>query len=1429
MNDMDGSVSASAQGLQQSIAFRGKNSRRSVGSEFASLERATRLTIAAEVSAPNRTYGLSPMQAGMLFHARAEPRPGVDFQQLVAAAEHLDVQRYVAAWRTVVARHDILRTSFHWRDLAVPHQCVHPEVSLPVEVLDLRLLDGARQKEELAAFLRRDRQRGFSLEVAPLLRLTLLRLSDEQYEAVWSFHHILLDGRSFLTVLREVYRIYDAACAGHVLTLDEPTPFADFIAWFEKRDHSVSEAYFRKTLGGLEPVGLPIVRSDSAPPDEGAASGRVTTQLERADSQRLRDRAAAEGVTGNTMMQAAWSIVLSAYSGTTDVVFGATRAGRHSTIPGAESMVGLAINSLPIRVQFDESTTVRALLVGLREQWVALRAHEHTPLSKVQEWSGARPGTSLFESLMVVENYDWKEALRREGAVFEKRSFEIHERTSYPMTLAVDLGERITIDLEFDVRRISRAAASQILGHLAEVLRKFSDPQISLDARAVDIDVLTDNERTQIVKDWNASERQWEHPSATVHGLVEHGARVFGDHKAVEDEQGFLTYRELDAKASRLARQLVALGVRPQSMVALAVDRSNRRAIALLAILKAGAAYVPLDADYPAARLKLMLEETGADLLLTDPIERPHFESLLAASLEVPETSADGSRPASLAAGATEPPAAMGAPVVRLFTVGDDGLLERTSEAPGDLPAVMKSDLAYVLYTSGSTGKPKAVLVEHGSVVNHAYAMARLSELGPTDRSQHAATLCFDMSVFELFPSWAAGACVVMRPSWATSPERVGPWIESNAISVLHVSTALWHQWTADLVATGATLPLCLKLIHVGGEQASRATVEQFRTLSQGRVRWINNYGPTEATVQVTAYECPTDSAVALPEGPVSVGRPIDNCRAYILSPQQRPVPIGVPGELYIGGDGLARGYLNRPELTAERFVALEIIAGQVERLYRTGDLAKYLPTGDIEIVGRLDHQVKVRGFRVELGEIEAELEKHSRVRQAVAIARQAGVSKRIDAYVVPRAEDQRPTPSELRQFLSSTMPDFMIPATISVVERFATTPSGKIDRKALPEPTETTTRGQTGYVAPRTPAEEVLANIWAQQFGCARVSVHDDFFSLGGDSLMALRVLDRASHAGLTFDPSDLFRHSTVAELASVAKPQFATGGGTHASLVAMRRTGSRPPLYFVHTTPGDLFGYSSLVRALGSEQPCFGFQSRGLYDPATAHKTIDEMAHAYVDELLLAQPEGPYHLTGWCYGGVIAYEMARVLEKRGARCGAIALIEATAPSPPPVSEDGRTFFGYYMDVFASFQRMPLRERTDYLKKRVFAGGGYLKRRDEPVFLAEEVSSGPLANRRVVSELNVAALTTYNTRTFGGRITVIGSSVPLEGSIPDPSLRWDRLASSVESYVVDGSHEGILREPAVLYLAATLRSAIDRATREEERVPSMRPRSLRP
>ncbi|UPZ26788.1 non-ribosomal peptide synthase/polyketide synthase [Streptomyces sp. LRE541] len=1034
-------------------------------------------------------YPLTPMQAGMLFHSLMDPdsRTYVNQVQLVLSGV-TDPHALAEAWQRTVDANAMLRTHPVWQETAEPMQAVRRRAAVPVTHHDWSGWSDERRATELARLVDEDRGTGIDLETAPLMRLTLIRLSPERVRMLWTFHHLLLDGWSAAQVFDEVCERYAALTAGRRPDVPDRAPFGDYLGWLARQDTERAEAYWREALAGF-PVATALPR-DRRPAEahRTSSSGSVRVTLDADVSARLRETAQTAGLTVNTVLQGAWALLLSRYGGGDDVVFGTTVSGRPADLPGVTSMVGLFINTLPTRARIDGERRLLDWLGDLQAAQSESRRHDFVSLAQLQTWSEVPGGTSLFDSIVVFENYPFDaDALARHGLAMEQERDV--EPTNYPLSVVVAPGDTLTVTLDYDPAAFDAATVDGIGASLRTLLTEMATgPERSL----AELPLVSAQEGRRLLDRFGGPVA--EAPYRTLPEAFRAQVARTPDAPAVLGggrEQ--LTYRQLDERANRLARLLVEAGAGPERFVALALPRTPDLIVALLAVLKSGAAYLPVDPGYPAERIAFLFDDVRPEAVVTCAQTGGRLPDgpFTRIALDDPECAA------------------------RLAALSGDDLTD--DERHGRL---LPDHPAYVIHTSGSTGRPKGVVVAQASVLALTdWAAAEFGGHG-LEHVVASTSLNFDVSVFEIFSPLLAGGRVEIVHDLLALAEREEPW-QAGLLSA--VPSALGRLLAEDTVHVSADT------VVLAGEALPVQTVRQVRSAVPG-CRVMNIYGPTEATVYATAFTCDP----AEPERVPLIGRPVGGARAYALDARLRPVPAGVPGELYLAGTGVARGYLDRPGLTASRFPA-DPYGPPGARMYRTGDLVRWTADGELVYLGRSDDQVKVRGFRIELGEVEAALARHPEVSAAAARVVEHDGHKRLVAYVVPDGPGL-PGSADLRAFLGRTLPDHLVPALVVPLERLPLGATGKLDRRALPDPVWSAPGGG-GDRPPRTDAERVLATIWSEVLGVPDVGAQDNYFALGGDSVLGIQIVSAARRAGLALTPRHLFRHQTVAELAAAAE----------------------------------------------------------------------------------------------------------------------------------------------------------------------------------------------------------------------------------------------------------------------------------------------------
>ncbi|GGV68742.1 hypothetical protein GCM10010277_78250 [Streptomyces longisporoflavus] len=1042
---------------------------------------------------------LSPLQEGLLFHAQfdREKRGSYIAQFAVDLEGPLDSALLRSAAETVIRRHAALRSGFRYRKNGEPIRVVHREAPLDWREADLTdltvvtdLTDVTNLAEEDAAagfadLTVRDWAEGIDVAATPLIRFTLARHTTSRHRLLVTAHHLLLDGWSFGLLFQELFAVYSRA--GGTDGLPAVRPYRDYLAWLSQQDRAGAERHWAAVLEGVEqPTFVAAADSRTGPPPE-----EVEVFLSPETTARLTAHARRDHVTLSTLVQGVWAVLVGSLTGRDDVVFGSTVSGRPAELTGADSMIGMLINTVPVRVRLDRAASVSALFAQIQAERTAALDHDHLGLTDIQRLTGL--STALFDTNVVVDNFpmhDYK-VDAPDGDLHVRVTFR--DSAHFPLTLAVEPGERLALRLHYRPDLFTAAAATELAERLTLLMEQVAaDPDRPLAGLAL----MPPAQHHQVVRQWN--DTACERPATTLAELWSRQVRRTPDAPALVGPDGSrLSYAQLDARVRRLALRLAREGAGPERVVAVALPRSTDLVVAILAVVTAGAAYLPVDPDHPAGRIAATIADAGPMLALTDTQSAAVLpESLPGLLLDKPV--------APLAARPVPP----------------------RPEHP-----------AYVIFTSGSTGRPKGVLVPHAAVVNRLLWMQEQYRLTAEDRVLQKTPAGFDVSVWEFFWPLISGATLVIaRPGGHRDPACLAELIRRESVTVTHFVPSMLQAFIQEPGAAGCT---GLRRIICSGEALpARTQRDLFATLADTELH--NLYGPTEAAVDVTYWQCRRDDQ----SGTVPIGRPLANVSAYVLDGSLRPVPPGVTGELYLGGIQLARGYAGRPGLTAERFVACPFAAG--ERMYRTGDLVRWSAGGQLEFVGRADAQVKIRGVRVEPGEVEAVLAAHARVRQCAVVLREDRPGDpRLVAYAVARTAGL--TGEELRRYAADSLPEAMVPAAVVLLDTLPTTANGKLDRAALPEPDRAAAAVRSTR-SPRSPREEILCELFAEVLGMPRVGIDEHFFDLGGNSLLALRLLSRIRSAlGEGFEIRDLFDAPTVAGLARLtgtARPALTARG---------------------------------------------------------------------------------------------------------------------------------------------------------------------------------------------------------------------------------------------------------------------------------------------
>ncbi|MDP1513887.1 non-ribosomal peptide synthase/polyketide synthase [Pseudomonas aeruginosa] len=1172
-------------------------------------------------------YSLSPMQQGMLFLGLNSPDAELYINQLSIAVDGLDPQRLQRAWSAVAQRHEVLRSGFLWLDQEEPLQFVLADPGLPFEVLDWR--GRAISDEALEQVAQQERRKGFDLGQPPLQRIRLLRLGEDRYQLIWTYHHILIDGWSTSQLFGEILELYSGG------SLPPAVPYRHYIAWLRARDGKASEAFWRRQLARMdEPTYLADAFNAAR---EGYGHQALYTRLDSDATEHLKRFAQSQRVTLNTLVQGAWLLLLSRYSGQRCVSFGATVAGRPASLEASERILGLFINTLPVVCEVAPEQCVGDWLRALQDYNLEMREQEYTPLSDIQRWAG-RSGQSLFDSIIVFENHpvdrtlrDWRDDSLRFG---EMRSAGL---TNFPMDLMVTSDDSgLAIEYMFLREHFAVASVERLRTDMEGLLAALSG-----DAECRLGNIGLPSARVPLA-DGACPDRY-----PLVHQRIGEWSRRTPDATALVFDERSHSFAELDARANRLAHALVERGVAADVRVGVALPRGTELVVALLAVLKAGGAYVPLDLAYPRERLAYLMQDSGIALLLS--------ESQALVQLPVPA----------------------GVPALALDRLD---LLEHPAQAPQ--VEVHPANLAYVIYTSGSTGLPKGVAVSHGPLAMHIDAVGERYEMTPADRELHFMSFAFDGAHERWLTALGHGGSLLLRDDALWTPEQTYAAMQRHGVTVAAFPPVYLQQLAEHAERDGNPPPV--RIYCFGGDAVPVAGFELAKRALKPRYI-INGYGPTETVVTPLIWKAAMDTECGAAYAPI--GSFVGERCGYVLDADLNPLPAGVAGELYLGGVGLARGYLQRPGLSAERFVA-NPFSRAGERLYRTGDLVRQREDGTFDYLGRIDNQVKVRGFRIELGEIEARLQDAGEVREAVVVARDAASGKQLLGYVVAEdGADASGLLERLRERLKRDLPEYMVPAHLALLPAMPLTPNGKIDRKALPDIDVTASEA---YVAPRNELELALAGIWQEVLGIARIGVHDNFFELGGDSILSMQVVAKAralKKLGFSLKLRDLIQKPSIAALSG-----YDDSAAPPSPILALNAAvDGCPPLFCVHAGFGTVFDYEPLARRLNGRRSVLAIQARSLLDPNWRDASLQRMAEDYVALIRQRQAEGPYHLLGWSLGGTLGMLMAAELERQGQQVAFLGLLDSYVPgTEAPAADDWREDLLDFLSVSAGLETRP-------------------------------------------------------------------------------------------------------------------------------------------
>jgi amino acid adenylation domain-containing protein len=1291
--------------------------------------------------------------------------------QAVRVRGELSLAALSASLSEMVRRHETLRTHFKADEAGGVWQEIEAATAMPLEVEDLQAWEAKEREQELWRRVREEASAPFDLSRGPLLRMRVLRLSANEHVLLMTLHHIISDGWSMGVMIRELGALYTSFYQGETSPLPElPIQYADFALWQrEWLSGSVLEQqleYWRQQLGGELPVlALEPDKTRAAEPQYQGAAQELWLSAEL--SAQLRELSVGEGVTMFMVLLAGWQLLLSRYSGQEDICVGTPIANRNRA--ETEELIGFFVNTLVLRTDLSGDPSVRELLGRVREVCLGAYGHQDMPFEKLVEALAPERDlgrTPLFQTMFNLQQGSAPPVLALPGLQLEQLGSG-GETVKFDLMLSLhESAAGVQGELSYRTELFAAATMARLLSHYEVLLQGMvANPE----QRLSELSLLTAAARQQLLVEWNETAAGYP-VGQTITGLFEaQVARTPAATALVCAEQEW-SYGQLNQRANQLAHQLRAQGVGPEVIVGVCVERSAEMVVALLGILKAGGAYLPIDPAYPRERINFMMADAGMALLLT--------QAELAQRLELNR-------------------AGQALPAILLDREWEQLAARPTANLA---PQSQADNLAYLIYTSGSTGRPKGVAIEHRSAVALLHWAKHVFPPPLLDGVLAATSICFDLSVFELFLPLSCGGRIIL----VENALALAALDEGAAVSLLNTVPSV-----AKELLRSEGLPASVRTVNLAGEALSRELVEQLYQQA-GVTAVYNLYGPSEDTTYST-FALMQAGETNRP----SIGRPIWNTQAYVLGRRLELLPPGVAGELYLGGAGLARGYLRRPELTAERFVPHPYSAEPGARLYRTGDRARYLADGNLEYLRRLDEQVKLRGYRIELGEIEAVLRRYPGISDcAVLVVERSAGEPQLTAYVVSEADGAAVNSGEWQRYLQQQLPEYMVPAQYVRLGELPLTANGKLDRRALAllEPLGGT-HSEREYVPARDLMEQKLVQIWEDVLKVKPIGVKDDFFQLGGHSLLAVNLMARIrSSLGQKLPLSDLFQGRTIESLAQLLR-KGNQPTDIHPALVEIQSGGSEPPLFCVHAVGGTVFSYIGLAQHLGSQRPFYGLQSKGLDGKHHPHLSVEEMATYYIDAVTSVQPDGPYLLAGWSMGGIIALEMARQLRKHGHEVARLLLID----SFPDHGNNSQTVIPDH-ELLASFlEHAGIQTDTPLLAPETLQQltpeeqlAHVLELARSNAVLPPDTNLADIQNLFEVYKANVLADGSYVTPPIPCPATLFKASEQPKTRRNEAIDRWSALASAgLEVQLIPGNHFSMLREPNVEFLARSVRNSL--------------------
>ncbi|MBC1219356.1 amino acid adenylation domain-containing protein [Nostoc sp. UCD121] len=1324
---------------------------------------------------------------------------------------NLNVAFLEESLREVVRRHEVLRTTFPAVN-GKPTQVIATDVSLTLPIIDLRQIPDEKREAEALLLATKEAHQPFDLANGPILRLLLLRLSDREHLLIWNMHCIVCDGASSDIFYQDFTTIYKALSAGNVSPLTPlPVQYADFTNWqYQWLQGEVLESqvnYWKQKLEGnlpiielpydhLRPHGVQTYRGD-----------RAALLLSKTLNHALTDLSQKWGVTLFMTLLTVFELLLYRYSGQEDLLISFASASRGQV--ETERLIGFFSNTLVMRGNLAGNPTFRQLLDRVRKDCLEAYSHQDLPFERLIEElrpeQQSRNSSSLFQVKFSL-NPPWSNG-RGMGAlqlpdltITSLFGYIYHGKTKYDLTLVLrEQDNGLGMVFDYNAEMFDASTIERMLGHFKTLLEGIvanADQPIS------ELPLLTAPEQHQLLVDWNG--KQADYPQNTcIHQWFEAQAKRTPDNIAVSFENQQLTYQELNQRANQLADYLQTLGVKSGVLVGLYVEPSLEMIVGLLGILKAGGTYVSIAPTSGQDSLSFILKDAQISLLLT--------QSSLVEKFSEHQ--------------------------VKVICVDNDWEAIALHTTENQDYYTTDQTLACVIYVSGSNGKPNGIAITHRSLVTHSLAISDTWELTQSDRLLLLPSITCNSFIESLFPTWIAGATVILQSQELQSTAQFFPFIAQQQITVVNLPTYFWHQLIKEPSLSPQTLPVSLRLMMVGGEKVSRNAYLAWVEKVGKQVRWLNGYGSLETTLTATVYDPATATEASNTRSEIPIGKAIANTQIYILDRRLQPLPIGVTGEIYISGIGIVQGYFNRPELTSEKFIPNPFSSESESYLYRSGDFGRYLSDGNIEFIGRRDNQAKIRGFRIELTEIETILDQYPGVQNAVVIAREdVSGDKYLVAYLVPK-QDETIGSEQLLSFLQQKLPEHLLP-TFVIVDSLPLNANGQVDRQALLALNPANAEREKIFATAENPLQLQLTEIWENVLGIHPIGITDNFFDLGGHSLLAVRLFSQIEKiVGKNLALSILLQAPTIEQLANIVEREICSKPGIAAvltvdvksetsipwsSLVAIQPNGSKPPFFCVHGLGGEVLRFRELAVHLGSDQPFYGLQPQGLDGKQLPYTRIEDMAAHYIQQIQTIQPREPYLIGGYSSGGLIAYEMARQLTIQGKEVALLVLFDTYGSKntesislQKPASRDWNSLLAIASNYLIE-QVKGNTERFKYQIKEILW---------RFVFHFHLILGRPLpySNRKfMVEHATIQALRKYALQVYSGKATVFRTE---DGLVvgqreADSKMGWGKLAlGGVDIYDISGIHNSIFKEPHVRSVSEKMKSCIDQIIAESNSV----------